>query len=60
MAPIVHPGRQLKRELTVRELSANRLALDLVVRSGTRCFGAGPDSITTIVSMRARASHAPE
>ena len=26
MAPIVHPGRQLKRELTVLELSANRLA----------------------------------
>jgi hypothetical protein len=31
MAPIVHPGRQLKRELTVREFSANRLALVLGV-----------------------------
>ncbi len=34
MAPIVHPGRLLKRELTVRTLSANRLALDLGVPSG--------------------------
>ena len=29
-----HPGRLLKRELKVRELSANRLALDLGVPSG--------------------------
>jgi addiction module HigA family antidote len=34
MAPVVHPGRLLKRELTSRELSANRLALDLGVPSG--------------------------
>ena len=34
MAPIVHPGRLLKRELTARSLSANRLALDLGVPSG--------------------------
>jgi antitoxin HigA-1 len=30
----VHPGRILKRELTVRELSANRLALSLRLPSG--------------------------
>jgi addiction module HigA family antidote len=29
-----HPGRILKRELKARELSANRLALDLGVPSG--------------------------
>lgn len=34
MPPIVHPGRLLKRELVARELSANRLALDLGVSSG--------------------------
>ncbi len=34
MAPIVHPGRLLKRELAARALSANRLALDLGVPSG--------------------------
>jgi antitoxin HigA-1 len=34
MAPIVHPGRFLKRELTVRNLSANRLSLDIGVPSG--------------------------
>ena len=34
MAPIVHPGRLLKRELTARSLSANRLGLDLGVPSG--------------------------
>ncbi|MHB8456020.1 MAG: HigA family addiction module antitoxin [Acidiferrobacterales bacterium] len=33
MAPI-HPGRILKRELTARGLSANRLALSLRVPSG--------------------------
>ena len=30
----VHPGRILKRELTARVLSANRLALELKVPSG--------------------------
>ena len=30
----VHPGRLLKRELSARELSANRLALDIGVPSG--------------------------
>lgn len=30
----VHPGRILKRELAARELSANRLALELKVPSG--------------------------
>jgi addiction module HigA family antidote len=34
MAPIVHPGRLLKREMAARKLSANRLALDLGVPSG--------------------------
>jgi len=34
MAPIVHPGRLLKRELTARKQSANRLALDIGVPSG--------------------------
>lgn len=34
MAPVVHPGRLLKREMSSRELSANRLALDLGVPSG--------------------------
>jgi len=32
--PAVHPGSLLKRELTARELSANRLALDIGVPSG--------------------------
>ena len=34
MAPISHPGRLLKRELAVRSLSANRLALAIGVPSG--------------------------
>jgi len=34
MAPLVHPGRLLKREIRARGLSANRLALDLRVPSG--------------------------
>src|SRR5713226_4023288 len=34
MAPVVHPGRLLKRELAVRRLSANRLSLDIGVPSG--------------------------
>jgi antitoxin HigA-1 len=34
MTPVSHPGRFLKRELTARDLSANRLALDLGVPSG--------------------------
>jgi len=34
MAPVVHPGRLLKRELLARGLSASRLALDLGVPSG--------------------------
>jgi addiction module HigA family antidote len=34
MAPAVHPGRFLKRELAARDLSANRLSLDLGVPSG--------------------------
>ena len=34
MAPIIHPGRILRRELTARNLSANRLAIDLGVPSG--------------------------
>jgi antitoxin HigA-1 len=34
MPPAAHPGRLLKRELTSRSLSANRLALDIGVPSG--------------------------
>jgi antitoxin HigA-1 len=34
MPPVVHPGRLLKREMTVRKLSANRLSLDIGVPSG--------------------------
>lgn len=34
MAPVAHPGRLLRREMSVRGLSANRLALDLGVPSG--------------------------
>jgi len=34
MAPVAHPGHLLKRELTARSLSANRLALDIGVPSG--------------------------
>ena len=34
MPPISHPGRLLKRELKARDLSANRLALNLGVPSG--------------------------
>lgn len=34
MAPVVRPGRLLKREMTARKLSANRLSLDIGVPSG--------------------------
>jgi antitoxin HigA-1 len=34
MAPVVHPGRFLKREMEARKLSANRLSLDIGVPSG--------------------------
>lgn len=34
MPPAAHPGRLLKRELSGRGLSANRLALDIGVPSG--------------------------
>ena len=34
MPPAAHSGRVLKRELTSRSLSANRLALDIGVPSG--------------------------
>jgi antitoxin HigA-1 len=34
MAPVVHPGRFLKREMQARNLSANRLSLDIGVPSG--------------------------
>ena len=33
-SPISHPGRLLRRELEARELSANRLSLDIGVPSG--------------------------
>jgi antitoxin HigA-1 len=34
MTPAIHPGRLLRREITARELSANRLAIHLGVPSG--------------------------
>jgi len=34
MAPAVHPGRLLRRELAARNLSTHRLAIDLAVPSG--------------------------
>ena len=34
MTPVSHPGRLLKRELTARKLSGNRLSLDIGVPSG--------------------------
>ena len=34
MAPVVHSGRLLKREMVARKLSANRLSLDIGVPSG--------------------------
>lgn len=34
MPPVVHPGRSLKREMVARNLSANRLSLDIGVPSG--------------------------
>ena len=34
MAPVVPPGRLLKREIVARKLSANRLSLDIGVPSG--------------------------
>jgi addiction module HigA family antidote len=34
MTPSVHPGRFLRREMTARDLSANRLSLDIDVPSG--------------------------
>jgi addiction module HigA family antidote len=34
MTAVSHPGRLLKRELTARKLSANRLSLDIGVPSG--------------------------
>lgn len=34
MAPLAHPGRFLKREMAPRDLSANRLAIDLGLPSG--------------------------
>lgn len=34
MTPAIHPGRLLRREMTARDLSANRLAINLGVPSG--------------------------
>jgi antitoxin HigA-1 len=34
MTPALHPGRLLRREITARDLSANRLAIHLGVPSG--------------------------
>lgn len=43
MPPVAHPGRMLKRELEARNLSANRLALEL---------GVPPGRITDILNYR--------
>jgi addiction module HigA family antidote len=53
MAPIVHPGRLLKRELTARRFSAIRLSLDIDVPSG-RVTGIlnGRRSITADTAVR--------
>src|SRR5260370_17808755 len=50
MAPVVHPGRLLKREMVARRLSANRLSLDIGVPSGR---------ITDILNGRPRITPAP-
>jgi antitoxin HigA-1 len=34
MTPAIHPGRLLRREMIARDLSANRLAINLGVPSG--------------------------
>jgi antitoxin HigA-1 len=34
LAPAIHPGRLLRREMEVRKLSANKLAVNLGVPSG--------------------------
>jgi hypothetical protein len=60
----VHPGQQLRRELKARELSANRLALDLGVPSGRitdilnerRSITAVPRSGSAAISATARNS----
>jgi len=53
MAPVVHPGRLLKRELTARRLSAFRLPRDIGVPSG-RVTGIlnGRRSITADTAVR--------
>ena len=53
MAPAIHPGRILRRELVARKLSANRLAVDLGVPFGciTDTLN-GRRSITTDTALR--------
>jgi len=53
MPPIAHPGRLLKREMQARNLSANRLALDIGVPSGrVTDILAGRRSVTAETSAR--------
>ena len=53
MPPIAHPGRLLKREMQARNLSANRLALDIGVPSGrVTDILAGRRSITAETAAR--------
>ena len=53
MPPAAHPGRFLKRELMTRQLSANRLALDLGVPSGRITdIVNGRRSITAVTAVR--------
>ena len=53
MAPVIHPGRLLRRELAARKLSANRLSLDIGVPSGrvTDILN-GRHSITADIAVR--------
>jgi addiction module HigA family antidote len=48
----VHPGRILQRELTVRNLSANQLALALRVPSGRITSLGGKRSVTADTALR--------
>ena len=53
MAPVAHPGRFLRRELTTRALSDNQLALDIDVPSGRITdFLNGRRSITADTAVR--------
>jgi antitoxin HigA-1 len=52
MAPVVHPGRLLKREMVARKLSANRLSLDIGVPSRITDILNGRRAITADAAVR--------